>query len=129
MKLWQILHVEHVSLDKHQHCGLIFHSTNIDYLYVDVISPILWVVWTMFCQFACGCHWVQTPYFWVTNWVVWIASMLVMVPNAFPVNVKKIDYHNAQLAWLLDSRSWDQAWLIKGPSCLHRVQTEISSWM
>jgi hypothetical protein len=31
-----------------------------------------------------------------------------MVPNAFPIDIKKIDYHNSQLTRLFDSRLWDQ---------------------
>jgi hypothetical protein len=52
----------------------------------------------MFCRFAGGCHWVQTPYVCVVTRVARIASMLVMVPNIYPVNVQKVDYHNTQLA-------------------------------
>jgi hypothetical protein len=52
----------------------------------------------MTCQFAWGCHWVQTPYVWVVTRVARIASMLVMVPNIYLVNVQKVDYHNTQLA-------------------------------
>ncbi len=33
-----MLHVVHISLDIHEQNDLVFHNTNKDYLYVDIIS-------------------------------------------------------------------------------------------
>jgi hypothetical protein len=56
-----------------------------------------------------------------------MGSMLVTVPNVSFINVQKLNYHNAQIVQLPNSRSWDQTLSIMGLSRLHGVQTEIGS--
>ncbi len=39
---WHVLHVDHVYLDICKQHDLVFHNTNEDCLYVDIVFPVPW---------------------------------------------------------------------------------------